>query len=540
MSKSIVCDAATTASLLAQTTDVNRIAALIAAMTTGTQTVSIKDATGVQRLTGTFPGTAYTTSASNFLPATALSSVTGTGGTPAAGWTCRVTSGSRWFEGRFTSGEIFTASAALDASGTTLLNIVLPGTAGVEAVPPGTVSSGNWLLETAAADIVVPTKFMGLHSDYISSPAVTYPVNPNVQASVGTVRSLDHDPDRGWTTRLCWTAIETSPGVYNWTYLDRWVSHNTGKKLIYLIDRTPAFYAKYTTSYNLYPSFANSSAPPTDWTKATDLIEEILTRHPTQDWVFELWNEPNFNWTGTGTTGDANRWNDSFAASNGAGFFIGTPEDLANGAKTIRTWLNANGYTSIPLLGPGWEGQGTDSSVNSFRRFSNAPCTGGGTGKDYVTHVAYHSYTYDGDGRKLIAETKAYQSLAATLGYSSDQRKLWLTEIGHENPTRAWALSDSASSDNVIRWAYIAASLGVQHILYYNIDSAAPSGGAADALFQKYYSVEDTALKIASNAAWRASYNTAAVVANKTITQAARLDDGRIWVAFSDGTTVVR
>jgi hypothetical protein len=539
MAKSLRMDPATTAEVLAQSTPSGKVAALRNALGAVTQTVSIKDGSAVEKLSGTFAGTAYTTVGSNFLPQTTLASVAGAGGTAGTGWTCRVTSANgRWMEGSFGAGQAFAAGAALSATGTTALRISI-GSELPPATPPGPVA--DWILQSTDAPIVVPSTFLGIHSDYVAG--ATYPANPNLGSVTQAARALDHDPNRGWTTRLSWAAIETSPGVYNWTYLDAWVAEHSGKLLIFPIERTPSFYAQYTTAYNLYPSFPNSSSPPSDKTKISAFVGAILARHPTQNWAFEIANEPNFNFSGTGTSGESNRWSDAWAEANRpvdrrAGFYIGTPEDLANSYKTLRVWLDANGYSTVPLIGPGWEGQSTDSAVNSFRRFSNAPCTGGGVGRDYVSAVGFHSYTYDGDGRKLLAEARAYKALAATLGYGA--RKLWLTEIGHESPTRAVTLSDTAHADNVIRWGLIAAAVGCEVFVPYNLDSAAPSGGAAEALFLKYYSAPDTAAKIASNSATLAALAESGYPAGRTLTQAARLTDGRIWAAFADGSSKVR
>jgi len=477
--------------------------------------------------------------------------------------------------------------------GLSLLNspsfdVVSPST----PTPPGGVS--EWLLQTTDTPVVVPSTFMGIHSDYlpaqtiggVSYSATTFPVNPNIQSSLGTVRNLNFDPDRGWTTRLSWALMEPNAnGVYVWTYMDRWVAANSGKQLIYCVDRTPYPYAKYNapwsdtdfsirSKYNgLYPSLRDSSSPPADWTKALNLVIAILNRYPTENIHIEIGNEANFGYNDTGlpVINTSNqytaRWDVAYADAliakgrSGSGYFTGSPIDLADGAKALRQGLDAAGWGSTPssgkrfvrLFGPGWEGQGESTTLfvdNSAQRFSNAPCTGGGTGKDFVDIFSFHSYTYNGDGgARFLGEAKNYRTIANNLGYTGKPRHC--TEIGHETATGsdtvglAYNYSDDINSTNLIRWSFIGAALGVQSMCYYRLHSASPdgsdvAGNRKEARNLKYYSVENTAPRAATNAAFRTAFNTAAVVNGKTITQAAKLTDNRIWLAFSDGTTAVR
>lgn len=440
------------------------------------------------------------------------------------------------------SGGDFNLSADLDPalavgfSAPIVLRAPSLDSVGTPASPPASVVT--WMVRSTDAPVAVPASFVGMHSDYIAG--ATYPAAPSFMGHVGTVRSLDHDPDRGWTTRLSWALMEPDAnGSYVWTHMDNWVAEHSGKVLVYVIDRTPAGYAKYTTTKNLYPSLVNSSSPPSDWTKAANLCNAIRARYPSESFVFELWNEPNCGWAdgAGGAITSANmystRMTDAFLdwAGLGGAFWIGTAQDLADGARILKE----NGVW--PLMCGAWEGQTSDWLGNTFRRFSTCP-TGGGVGADYADYWSCHSYTYDGDGRKLLAELEAYKTLAAALGYGS---KPWMvSEIGHESPRRAFGLSDTQNGDNVIRWGLIAASMGAKAICYYNLDSAAPSGGSAEALFLKYYSDPNTPAKLASNAALGSHVGVVAGLAGKSIRQAGILSDGSIWVDCTDGTQVQR
>lgn len=93
--------------VLTESTRAAKQTALVTAMGTGTQTVSVKDGAGVEKLTGTFAGTAYG-STGTFLPTTTLSAVSGSGGTPTSDWTLRVTNaGGDWWQANFGAGNVW-------------------------------------------------------------------------------------------------------------------------------------------------------------------------------------------------------------------------------------------------------------------------------------------------------------------------------------------------------------------------------------------------------------------------------------------------
>lgn len=529
-------DATTMEQLMAATSEDSRRSIVESRLGEGTLTVELIDGSAVTKFSGTFAGSAFV-AASAAMADVELASEAGAGGTPDSTWTLKISNAGGAYIEFPASAWTYTGdggSPVVDSSDNTFVTLTLGEVSYVPGSPPASVTT--WITQSKVS---VPADFLGIHSDYVAG--ATYPVAPSFMGSIGSVRSLDHDPDRGWTTRLCWAAIEQSAGVYTWDYLDDWVAEHSGKTLIYVVERCPSFYKKYTNnaSYDLYPSFPSSSSPPSDWSKAVDLCNAIKARYPGETIMFELWNEPNFGWyDGAGgaiTSGNmySTRMTDSFIAYAGVGavFFTGTATDLADGAKTL---YNAG---IRPLIVGAWEGQTTDSLVNCFRRFADAPCSGGGTGKDFIDYWSFHSYTYNGDGRKVLDEGLAYKALATALGIS---KPFILTEIGHESPTLASTLGDTVHATNVIRWAYIAAGLGCKALHLYNLDSAAPSGGSAEARYLKYYSATETTAKSNANAATSAAIVTASGVAGKTIGQAAQLSDGSIWVEFTDGTSVRR
>ncbi|RPH43237.1 MAG: hypothetical protein EHM87_14330 [Burkholderiales bacterium] len=424
-----------------------------------------------------------------------------------------------------------------------------PATLDGVATPPAAVAT--WLVRSTDTPVVVPADYLGVHSDY--RPGATYPVNPNVQSSLGAVRSLDHDPSRGYFPALSWWALEPTPGVFATAAMDAWVSHNTGKRLLFVVDRTPAFYQDpaLPSSYSgRYPSYTGASAPPADPLKMSALIKWILTRYPTERWLFSLANEPNFSFNdGALSTGGARitsgnrfdvRWDDTFAAAMQAAgryphpFSATTPRKLANAYKIVKQDLVASGFGQAKLATPGWEGQHADSISNSFRRWAECPTDGGGVGADWADEVEYHYYSYNRTDSTFLTETNGIINLTAALGMGS--KPILCSEAGLEIQY-ASGMSNEQQSQFFISLAIQGAARGIKSMVFYKFSSE--SDGEAEKTM-KYNSVEDTPAKVAANAARRADFAEMAVLNGATIVQAAVLSDGRKWAALSNGLTLVR
>lgn len=452
-------------------------------------------------------------------------------------------SGSEYVEGTAgRSSADFILTNDIDSSaGATLgtITMTLPSAldGGATATPPGTVADADWIVRSTDAPVVVPSTFLGLHSDYVSGSSMA---NPNVQSYVGTHRSWDHDPDVTGASNIAWAKVELTAGNYTWTKLDAWVNANSGKQLIYVLGHTPSFYAKYYSSYSAYGSgLPYSPSPPTDWNKAADFLIALLNKHSTENIIIELWNEPSFPWDTTAMTGDASRWTDAKAASlsTSGKFYVGTPSELATGAKVIRTRLNAAGKSAVKLFGPGAESDGTNyaasPTTNDQYKIWNAPCDGGGVGRDYLDAYCYHIYEYASDVRNRLPEIRAYNAAAAAIAPGKPKH---MTEGGF---ITGWGYnqSDTVHSDNVVRLSFMLAALGAQSCCWYQCDS----DNVADNL--KYWATESTQAKIDTNAAFRSAMQTAAGVNGKTIVQACLTTDGgtkKVWLAYSDGTTALR
>lgn len=474
-----------------------------------------------------------------------------------AGWTLRIgkADDSMYVEGSVgpaSSGAAFKLTGDLSSTkGFNTGSVVLRFDATIDGVATPPAAVATWLLRSTEPSILVPSDYIGIHSDY--KAGATYPVNPNIQSYIGMVRNLDHDPNRGDFPALSWWAIETSEGVYQTAAIDAWVAQNTGKTLSFVVDRTPSFYqdATQSTSYNQrYPSYTGASAPPTDPLKISALIKWILNRFPDERWIFSLANEPNFGYN-DGALGSSfanhitssnrfdKRWDDTFAAAvQAAGrfpgpFYSGSARKLANAYKKVRQDLNASGYSSVKLAGPGWEGQHSDSISNSFRRWAECPTDGGGVGADWADVVEWHHYSYDRTDSDFLTECDGIISLASALGMGS--KPIYCSEIGHE-VQYASGMTNAQETAFLIRTAIKGAARRLKNIVYYKFSSEAD--GVAEKTL-KYNSVENTTAKAATNGVRRSDFQSMSVLNGAEMVQAAILTDGRVWAAFRSGQTLV-
>jgi hypothetical protein len=525
-------DSTTLAQLFAAVSADARRVVLDSRLGSGTLTVNVKDGTGTTKASGTLSGADFTV-AVNCIDGISLAGESGVGGTPDSSWTIRIDNGAgAWIEFPQPAWSFIGdgGSGVIDTADNIVVDCSIGATGSyVPSTPPAAVET--WIVQPGSF-VSVPADFIGIHSDYLTGSA--YVVNPGWMDKVGLVRTLDYDPNKGGAGQISWAAIEQSAGSYTWTKLDAWVTENTGKLLVYVLNQCPNFYAKYTTAYNLYPAYTNGSSPPSDWTKASNFLLAIKARYPDENWIFEIWNEPSLPWsTETGgtitvsNTYDTRRSDAWMAVQNitRGQFYIGTARDLMDGAKVL--------YQAgvRPLMGCAWEGDGSETNTvySDVWRMMTCPTSGGGVGADWFDYLSWHHYTYSGDARTMLTEGLAYKARFATWGLSS---KPWMiSECGHET-TLANTLGNEQHSTNVIRWGYIAAALGSTNLGLYQLDS----DDAARTL--KFYAVENTAAKIAANDALQSAIETVYTICGKTIGQAARLSDGSIWLEFTDNTTV--
>ena len=159
---------------------------------------------------------------------------------------------------------------------------------------------------------------------------------------------------RTWDTGyLLWADIETSPGVYNWTYADQWITGavSAGKKVQWVFAITPTFYA--SSSDQLVALGANNtylggggypaSTSPNGLTAAGNFITALLTRYNTSTggWASQT-NGSGTNWSVFGKgIASIEPWIEATFGGQGYEFWWGTVGQLVDLCYTVRTAAKA-------------------------------------------------------------------------------------------------------------------------------------------------------------------------------------------------------
>lgn len=373
---------------------------------------------------------------------------------------------------------------------------------------------------TTASPVFVPQHYMGLHRSlhtpawmpdaYGDIPAPTYPY--------GIVRNLRVEVD-GQEERGFWRNIETAPGVYDWSYMDKWAQANAGHPIMWMIYGTPTFYQKYPNEPARWPSWPGIASPPTDAGHAAlkNFAQAVKARYGSQIAAFEVWNEPTLPWTGGNTSFD-DRWSPAWGSANGqwhAPFFSGSASDLANIAYTLNT---AN--LGVPVLGAAFVDVWSQHAT-TVTRFLNAPITlpgGSGVGKDHIQGLSMHFYDYGFNPELLIDHVDGYRAKLEQAGVG--HLPIWDSETGAEDGG-VFNQYDWRAPINIQRWVLIGAAKRLQSIMLYG-----------------HFSGDQTWRFLGgpiNNADVIQSLATSYEIGGKTICEAAVLQDGRVWVTTLEG-----
>ncbi len=391
------------------------------------------------------------------------------------------------------------------------------------ATPPGAIET---TVVTPESPVSVSKHFMGMHiglhvpswkaGAFSAIPAPTY--------RYGYTRTLKVEVD-GQEERGFWLNIETSPGTYDWRYMDKWMAANEGHPVIWLIAGMPSFYAKYPGEQTRWPSWPGSASPPSnDGHQALKrYAQAVKARYGNQIAAFEVWNEPTLPWTGFATDYDG-RWSPSWGQTNApwnpAPFFSGSASDLANIAFTLN-----QAQLGVPVLGAAFVDQ-WGTYAHSVTRFLNAPITlpgGYGTGKDHIQGLSMHYYDYSYSPSDIIQVIDGYREKLRLAGVGN--LPIWGSETGAESGGRfvAW---DSRAPLNVQRWVLLGAAKGLESLVLYGHVSE-------DDLTQNLGNPID-------NPAVVQSLREAAEIMGSTICNAAVLTDKRVWVTTADGKVFLK
>lgn len=381
---------------------------------------------------------------------------------------------------------------------------------------PGAIKT---VLNNSSSPFQVPSHFMGLHRSLNVAAWMTngYAEIPAPQFNYGIVRNLRVEID-GQEGRGFWSNIEIAPGVYDWSYMDKWFAANAGHPVLYLIYGTPTFYQKYPGEPSRWPSWPGMGSPPTDagHEALKRYAQAAKARYGSQIVAFEVSNEPTLPWTGGKTSYD-DRWSPAWSQANGQQppFFSGSASDLANIAYTLNT---AN--LGVPVLGAAFVDTWSEGST-TVDRFLNAPITlpgGWGTGKDHIQGLSTHFYDYNFTPERLAQHIDGYQAKLDAAGVG--HLPIWGTETGAEDGG-IFNQYDWRAPINIQRWVLIGASKKMQSlILFGHFGGNSPwkyLGGTT-------YNPEVIA-----------ALDNAYQIGGKTVCDAAILQDGRVWVTTAEG-----
>ena len=123
---------------------------------------------------------------------------------------------------------------------------------------------------------------MGMHVHYLSNPAI------DTTQKFGAIRI--------WDNGVRWDEVNTAPGVYDWTLLDKVVENAQAvgaKQIIYVLGGTPTWAAKYPAPpVTPYFGTATNSVPAnlSDW---TTWVTAVAQRYRGKITAYQPWNEAN-------------------------------------------------------------------------------------------------------------------------------------------------------------------------------------------------------------------------------------------------------
>ena len=395
---------------------------------------------------------------------------------------------------------------------------------GLVPVPPRAVS--QYLLPPGTA-VNVPSLFLGLHiganvEDWLnkgrwragaSVPKPTYPYD--------FARMMTCDVD-GKSQVGFWSQIETAPGVYNWSLLDKWVAHLEGRPILATIYGTPSFYQKYPNESSRWPKWKGiGSGLNAEGLKAATKFTRALKQRYPQIFAFESSNEPTFPW-GTTANDFTTRWSPEWmraTPNTKPGFFTGSPSDLADFTAAID-----EGAGDTLVLGCAFVDVWSAGN-NVVERFLNAPTQRGTRGRDHIDGLTVHTYDYAFTPKNFVSHIDGYRAKLNANGLPD--MPIYNSEVGAEDQGRFRADgSDPRAVLNVPRWILINAAKSVQFCTLY------AHRGADD--METSLGSPDLSLPLIENIR-----KVHSVTSGKKLVGGAILDDNSVWVATSDGTTLV-
>jgi hypothetical protein len=248
----------------------------------------------------------------------------------------------------------------------------------------------------------------------------------------GTTRSWDAHPN------LDWSDVNPSAGVYNFTFLDRFIALNQarGAEIIYTFGRTPQWASSRPTASTPYGP--GECAPPAEMSSWDSYVSAIATHVAGKIKYWEVWNEPDQP--------------DSYCGD------VASLVTMAqHAAHIIKTSDPGAVILSPSVTGPPW--------LSSFLS------QGGG---DAVDIIAVHGYSSIQAG-DIATITARYRALLGAHGVSA--KPIWDTESswagsGKSLPVTAEQQAAFIAKDYLLHW-----SAGIPRFVWYAYDGGSIWGG---------------------------------------------------------------
>lgn len=288
------------------------------------------------------------------------------------------------------------------------------------------------VVSVVAENFVFPSKFFGMHFNRYPGSTVV-----NKQLSYSTVRSHDGG--------LRWQQIETSKGVFNWTYFDQWMSTHSSKDIIFTIFGTPTWASARPAEGNAY-NIPGLCAEPANMQDLADFVDALMVRAAGRISYFEVYNEP-----------------------QSLGFWTGTVAKLSEMTRIVSQRVKAAMPTAKIICSPvtGWSPTAGGVSETYFTNYLNASDGSTGTAKDWIDIVGVHLYCPGGTTRNLPGMIDRIKAAMTTLGISS--KPIWDTESGILSPDFLY-ISPQRKRDLFFTQAILSAAKGIERSCWYTYD----------------------------------------------------------------------
>ncbi len=342
-------------------------------------------------------------------------------------------------------------------------NIVTP-----QFVPPNvigvTVASNSYVFDTTddfyrpdiaarigsnllATPRMVDRKFAGMHY-HTNLPSIDYAI----------ARNLD-------VPGCLWSNIAAAGrGAYDWSALDAFMANAAagGRDSVVNFFGTPTWASARPAEPGHYAN--GGDAEPAAMQDIADFAAAVWSRYRSRGTpitAFEVWNEPKYADGGSAEQGN---------------YFTGTPQALAQMARAVFQAVKAIDSAAL-VLSPAPTGleypwvEGDRSGTDNLNRFMAASDGAGGSGRDWLDAVAFHSYSHDGFNNvyaipQMVANVRAVMAL-----HNLSERQIWITETSAITPALA-SFVPQHQQEYIGRTLLLALGSGVSRVIWYAWDDS--------------------------------------------------------------------